>query len=104
MTENDNKIREEDLEIEENIDNEDVIMQIFWKHIHAGLLVFSNVNTSSEDAYDRYEKLLTQAYRFLKYGTNTEEEANSEADKKVKEIVKLLLNRRRKIKLKILLI
>lgn len=94
----------EELIFDEELTNEDVIMQIFWKHIIASLYVFANTNISSEDAFDRYEKLLSQAHRFLKFGVNMEEEERDEMDKKIKEIVKLLLNKKRKIKIKLITI
>lgn len=82
--------------------NSDPIIYIFWKHLNAGLNAFSNTNISSEDAYDRYEKLIKMGFRFLKEGFKENETENGEEkltiENAIKGITEILLKRKRKIK------
>lgn len=101
MEEKNKEEEEKTLEIEERVDiRKDPILYIFWKHLNAGLLAFSNTNISAEDAYMRYEKLIKMGYKFLKssFEDGQEGEGEVELEDAIKRIVEILLKRKRKIK------
>ncbi len=99
------KNKEEELkpiELDERIDMEkDPIIRLFWQHIRAGLIAFANTNISAEDAYARYKHLISLAHKFLYFGQNQDAEPKDEIDEKVKDIVEVMLKRKRTIKVQI---
>lgn len=102
MTEDLKKLQ---VEIDEIIDQQsDVILRLAWLHIKSALLAFQNTNISHEDAYLRYEKLIKMCYKILKSANSNDNDLTTEdktIDEIIRELIKLLLTKRRKLVLDI---